>query len=97
MNQCHIIELRNLEETYNKEITQLITTWNDNIIQFEDKCKKQELDIIERHKLEMFEFIKATEAKLNLTIKFSKEYLDLKDSEINLVKLERYFSVDIDM
>jgi hypothetical protein len=90
MVQCHNSELRNLEEAYNREITQLIAEWGDKQIQFDEKCKKQETEIIERHKVEMYEFIKQVEAKLNLTVKYSKEYLDLKNTENNLVQLERY-------
>jgi hypothetical protein len=90
LNQCHNAELRNLEENFNREITQLITTWNETMLQFDEKCKNFELGIIERQKQEMFDFINTIESKLGLIMKYSKEFLDLKDTENNLVKLERY-------
>jgi hypothetical protein len=90
INQHHVSELRSLEEAYNKEITEHIKQWGEIFSQFQEKIKKQEDILADKHRYEMHTYITDLEAKLNMAIKYSKEYIDLKDSELNLVKLERF-------
>jgi hypothetical protein len=87
--QMHNSELRNLEEAYNKEINELIKYWTEIYNQFDEKYKAYEENLNKRLKEEMFEYINVLENKFSSAVKYSKEYLDLKDTEANLVKAER--------
>jgi molybdopterin converting factor small subunit len=85
----HQSEMQNLEENYNKEIFELNTKWEQGFAEFNDRAKKTDENINERHKAEMDDLVSRLDAKLPKQVKFSREYLDLKQSEINLVKQDR--------
>ena len=90
MENVQLNEIKCLDEAYNKEITEHFENWNNLLGQFNEKAKMQEEFLNDRHKEEMNQFIVKLEEKFNANIKFPKEYLDLKEIESSLVKLERY-------
>lgn len=85
----HAQEMQNLEENFNKEIFELNQRWDLTFNDFGEKAKKTEENINIKHKAEMEELVQSLDAKLPRQVKFSREYLDLKQSEMNLVKQER--------
>jgi hypothetical protein len=85
----HAFEMQNLEDNYNKEIEELNQKWDNHFLEFSEKAKKLDEEMSSRQKAEMEELINILEIKLPKQIKFSREYLDLKQSEMNLVKQER--------
>lgn len=91
----HAYEMQNLEDNYNKEIDELNQKWDNLFLEFSDRARKIDEEMSVRHKAEMDELINILEAKLPKQIKFSREYLDLKQSEMNLVKQERYIEAHL--
>jgi hypothetical protein len=85
----HNAEMQNLEENYNKELFELNQEWDSRFGVFNEKARKMEEMLNEKHKQEMEALIASLDEKLPKQVKFSKEYLDLKQSEMNLVKQER--------
>lgn len=81
--------MRNLEDNYNKELGDFNEEWDNKFMTLQEKARKMEEALMEKHKREMEELINNLDAKLPKQVKFSKEYLDLKQSEMNLVKQER--------
>jgi hypothetical protein len=85
----HAQEMQELEDNYNKEISEINQRWDANFNDFSDRAKRSEEMINQKHKSEMDELVQALDVKLEKKVKFSREYLDLKQSELNLVKQER--------
>jgi hypothetical protein len=86
----HIEEIKILENTYNRELYEFNEFWEKKIDLFNEKAKANEETLALKQRKELEELISTLEQKLPKTVKFSKEYLDLKQSEFNLVKQERY-------
>ncbi len=82
--------MQNLEDNYNREINEINQKWENYFNEFNEKAKKLDDENTFKHKSEMEEYISYLELKLPKQVKYSKEYLDLKQSEFNLVKQERY-------
>ena len=59
-------------------------------IKFEEKSKNEEDVLNQRQSKEMEELYAYLEQKLPKQVKYSKKYLDLKNQEENLVKLQRF-------
>jgi hypothetical protein len=93
----HSSEMVNLEENYNKEILEINLRWETVFNEFNEKVKKEDENLNVKHHSEMENLINHLEEKLPKQIKFSKEFLDLKQCELNLVKQERltFFTLDI--
>jgi hypothetical protein len=93
----HSSEMVNLEENYNKEILEINLRWETVFNEFNDKVKKEDENLNVKHQSEMENLISHLEEKLPKQIKFSKEFLDLKQCELNLVKQERFFFFTLDI
>lgn len=84
----HMTEMKNLEDNYVTEVNEFNEEWDNRFMTFQEKARKHEEMLMEKHKTEMEELLDNL-AKLPRLVKFSKEYLDLKQSETNLVKQQR--------
>lgn len=89
LNYQHSTEMVNLEENYNKEIAELNIKWDTLFNEFNEKAKKMEDSLNYKQKNEMDCLLNQLDEKISKIIKYSKEYLDLKQCEFNLVKQER--------
>lgn len=79
-----------LEENFNKELYELNSQWDQKFNQFELQAKTLETDINDKHTKEMEEYIVDLDKKISKVVKFSREYLQLKQSEMLLAKQEKY-------
>lgn len=79
-----------LEMSYKEELEKFNQLWDESFSQFEDKSKREEDVLNNRHSKEMEELYAYLEQKLPKQVKYSKKYLDLKNQEENLVKLQRF-------
>lgn len=86
----HTIEVESLEGSYKEEFEIFNKQWDENFEKFEEKSKKDEEIVNQRHAKEMNELYSFLEQKLPKQVKYSKQYLDLKSQEENLVKLQRF-------
>jgi len=82
-------EMKQLEENFNAEVKSINDYWENEFVNFENHYSGLFNNMDEKHKKELLNLKEYIEDKFNKNFKFSKEYLDLKKSEINLVKLER--------
>lgn len=89
LNYQHSSEMLNLEENYNREIVELNIKWDALFNELNEKAKKMEESLNIKQKNEMETLIIQLDEKISKQIKFSKEYLDLKQCEYNLVKQDR--------
>jgi len=81
--------MKELEENFNSEIKALNEFWDNEFNNFQNHYTGLTNSMDERHKKEILSLKEYIEDKFNKNFKFSKEYLDLKTSEMNLVKQER--------
>lgn len=88
----HIIEMDNLEVSYKREVDALNESWNLKFSDWEERSKGAEENLNSKHKKEMEELYSFLEDNLPKNVKFSREYLELKNQEENLVKQQRYES-----
>lgn len=85
----HTQEMDNLEQAYNKEVEDYNLEWEVKFQDFENRSRLLEENLKEKHTKEMDELYSFLEHKLPKNVKYSKEYLALKNQEENLVKLQR--------
>lgn len=85
--------MKQLENNFNEEVKAINDYWNNEFMKFENHYTKLINNVDEKHKKDLSSLKELIEDKFNRNFKFSKEYLDLKTSEINLVKQERYKSI----
>jgi hypothetical protein len=85
----HMSELKTLEDNYNNELMRINEEFEKIFQNYSEQGKAAEENLNNRHRREMEELVDQLEQKLPKTIKFSKEYLDLKQSEANMVKQEK--------
>jgi len=85
----HYSELENLEVSYKRELENFNFYWDEQFKNLEEKSERLEKELIAKHKREMDDLLNNLELKLPKNIKFSKEYLELKNQEENLVRLQR--------
>lgn len=85
-----IFEMRQLEDGYNSEIKAVNDYWNLEFQNFQNHYNTLTNNLEEKHKGELANIREYIEDKYTKNFKFSKEYLDLKTSEMNMVKQERY-------
>jgi hypothetical protein len=90
LNYQHIQEMQNLENNYNNEIFDSNKKWENIFNEFNNKAADLESGLFKKHKNEMEGLLNNLENKLPKQTKYSKEFLDLKQSEMGLVKQERY-------
>ncbi len=81
--------MKQLEENFNAEIKAVNDFWDNEFNNLQNHYANLTNQIEERHKKEMANLKEQIEDKFNKNFKFSTEYLDLKTSEMNLVKQER--------
>ena len=79
-----------LDENFNKEMEVFNSNWDSKIKEFEQNSRKMEDEMNLRHKNEMESLAKQLESSANNVIKFPPEYLNLKRSELNLSKQQRF-------
>jgi len=82
-------EMKDLEDQFLLELNNLNGYWQKEYERFEEQLSSAEKNLEERHKNELKELKTNEDNKLMKTFKHSKEYLDYKNSELYLVKLER--------
>jgi hypothetical protein len=85
----HFNEMKQLEENFNNEIKAVNDFWDQEFSNFQNHYNELTNGIEEKHKKELLNLKEFIEDKFNKNFKFSKEYLDLKTSEMNMVKQER--------
>jgi hypothetical protein len=85
----HSKEMKDLEDQFLLELNKLNGYWQKEYERFEEQLSSAEKNLEERHKNELKELKTNEDNKLMKTFKHSKEYLDYKNSELYLVKLER--------
>lgn len=85
----HSKEMKDLENQFIQELNELNLFWQAEYEKFEEQLSIAEKKLDEKHKNELEELKSIEENKLMKTFKHSKEYLDYKNSEIYLVKLEK--------
>jgi hypothetical protein len=83
-------ELQNIEISYKRELDNLNNYWDHLFRELEEKSERLEKELIQKHQKEMENLFVTLEQKLPKNIKYSKEYLELKSQEENLVKYQRY-------
>jgi hypothetical protein len=86
----HNVEVESLEAAYKKELDEFNQIWDEAFQKFEEKSKTDEEQLNQRQAQEMEELYNYLEVKLPKQVKYSKKYLDLKNQEENLVKLQRF-------
>ena len=79
-----------MEISYKEELDQFNEKWDEMFNKFEEKSKNEEDVLNQRQSKEMEELYAYLEQKLPKQVKYSKKYLDLKNQEENLVKLQRF-------
>lgn len=79
-----------LEENYNNDIAKFNDEWNIKLNDFNANSKKVEEQLTERHKKELQDLVNGIESQFKKDPKFSSTYLQYKDAERKLIKLEDY-------
>lgn len=82
-------QIKLLEDTYIHDTDEINNIYNKKFIEFNEKSEALINQLNDKHRQEMEKLIEELELKLQRPLKFSKEYLDLKESEANLVRQER--------
>ena len=85
----HLSEMENLEGAYKREIEEYNNDWDAKFQDLEDRSKALEEGLKEKHSKEMDELYNFLEQKLPKNVKYSREYLSLRNQEENLCKLQR--------
>ena len=85
----HYSEMENLEQAYTREVEEFNTDWETKFQELEERSKAYDEALRQKHTKEMDELYVYLEQKLPKNVKYSKQYLDLKNQEENLVKLQR--------
>lgn len=85
----HSTEMKNLEDNFNNELLSLNEQYEEKFNEFSSNAKAAEDNMSNKHRKEMEELVEQLDQRLPKTIKYSREYLDLKQSEANCVKQER--------
>lgn len=85
----HMMEFKNLEENYNKDLMELNETHDKRFQDFEARARRCEEILNDNHQKELQHLYAYLEQTLPKVIKNSKEYFDLRQIEYNLVKQER--------
>lgn len=88
MDSRHIKENKYLEEQFLQELNEINNFWQKEYEKFEENLTLNEKNIDEKHQIEMEELISEDE-KLIRIIKYSIEYMQYRNSEANLLKLDR--------
>lgn len=82
-------EMKQLEENFNSEIKAINDYWDNEFMNFQKHYSELTNTMELKHKKDLSDLKESIEDKFNKNFKFSKEYLELKTSEMNLVKQER--------
>lgn len=93
----HEIEMRFLQEECDKELGEFQSWWDSKFSDFEQKAKLEENVTNENHSNEMKELLQYIEEVLPKVyfLKYSKEYLDLRQIEFNMKKQEMYMEANM--
>lgn len=86
----HMSEVENLEQTYRQEVEEYNAEWDAKFRELEERSRIFEEQLNEKHAKEMEELYAFLEQKLPKNVKFSREFLELKNQEMNLVKLQKF-------
>jgi hypothetical protein len=62
-------------------------------MELDERLKKMEDDINEKHMQEMEELFETLQTRLSNTFKHSKQYYEMKKQEEGLVKIQKYLSL----
>jgi hypothetical protein len=93
----HEIEMRFLQEECDKELGDFQSWWDNKFSDFGQKSKMEEDVLNENHSNEMKELLQYIEEVLPKIyfLKYSKEYLDLRQIEYNMKKQEMYMEASM--
>lgn len=92
----HEIELHSLEEEYNREIMEYHNKWENKMSDFQTSEKSEEDVLNDSHNKEMKSLSESIdETYKNIIPKHSREYLDLRQVEMTMVKQERYLEAHL--
>jgi hypothetical protein len=83
-------EMEILENNYRTELEDCNQNWNLKFKDLEDKSAKLEQELNSKHEKEMEDLYNFLEEKLPKNVKFSRDYLEFKKQEQNLVKQQMY-------
>ena len=86
----HNIEVDALDNAYKQELEDFNSNWDEKFKKLEEKSKTMEEGINLKHDTQMKQLYEYLENKLPKNVKFSKNYLEIKNQEENLVKLQRF-------
>lgn len=86
----HNVEIESLDSSYKRELEEFNENWDEVFKNFDEKSTKDKENLNMRHEQEMNELYNYLEEKLPKNVKYSKKFLDLKNQEENLVKLQRF-------
>lgn len=89
LNYQHFLELKNLEDNHNDTLMKFSEEYETIFHRLSLETDDAEQTLQNKHQLEMRELLESLDHKLPRAPKYSREYLDLKLSESNLVKQER--------
>lgn len=79
-------QFEELNQNLNRDIMEAEAFYDEQQKHFIETARKSEAELFEVHQNEMNEYIQALDHKISKTVKFSKQYLDLKRNEANAVK-----------
>lgn len=86
----HGVELDALDNAYKYELEEFNNAWDNKFRSLEEKGRSLEDNLSLKHENGMKELFDYLEKHLPKTAKFSKAYIDTKNQEENLVKLQRF-------
>ena len=86
----HGVELDALDNAYKLELEDFNLAWDDKFRGLEEKGRALEETLGLKHEQQMKELYEYLENKLPKNIKYSKAFIDTKNQEENLVKLQRF-------
>jgi len=84
----HNSEFQSLEQNFKREIDEFTKEWENKFKFLEEQSNACDKALTDKHTKETEELYSYLEEKLSKNLKYSKEYLNLKSQEENLVKLQ---------
>lgn len=89
LNSHHDLEWQNMDNEYSKELFIFSEQWENKFINLRERARLQDENLIFKHRREMEELIAQLEQTLARIVKFSKEYIDYRQTERKLVRYEK--------
>jgi hypothetical protein len=90
LNYQHAVELKQLEDSYNREMMEFHEFWEKRQKDFEEKVNKEEENLNQTHQRDLQNLYTEYDNLLPKIPKNTSEYIELKQIELGLVKQERF-------